>query len=274
MSIKLIALDLDGTTLNSAGKISPITEKTLNKATEEGIHVVIATGRARSALPEDIFNVEGIKYVITSNGAVITDLKQERLIYENCISPIAIENVYGLLKQYNFMVEVFVEGKAYVEKCIYENLEKVGLSQRNIRYVRKTRIPYTNVLDMMLKNKERVENININFRDPKDRRDMKDKLMRLKDVTITSSLDHNLEIGGATTSKASALRELCNKLEIKIENIMACGDSPNDEAMMKVAGLPIAMGNAKHSVKSVAKYITDTNDDDGVARAIEKFIFK
>ncbi len=274
MAIKLIALDLDGTTLNSEGKLTTFTEKTLNRATDKGIHVVIATGRVCSALPEEVLKVSGIEYAITSNGAAIVNLKKEKIIYENCIEPKALESVYKLLSQHDFMVEVFLKGKAYVEKRIFENLERVGISESSMVYVRRTRQPYINVLNMMIDNKENIENININFANQKDKEIMREKLLGLKDVTITSSMEHNLEIGGATTSKASALKELCDKLGIKTEQIMACGDSPNDEAMMKVSGLPVAMGNAKESIKKMAKYITCTNDEDGVAIAIEKFALK
>ena len=274
MSVKLIALDLDGTTLNSKGRLSPFTERTINKTTKSGIHVVIATGRAQCSLPEDILNVPSIEYIITSNGAAITDMKRELLIYENCIGPKALEGVYNLLIQHDFMVEVFLKGKAYVEKHIFENLEKIGLPDSSVKYVRRTRQPYAGVLNMMIKNKEHIENININFGNQQDRKVMREKLKLLKDVTITSSMDHNLEIGGATTSKADALLELCKKLEISTEQMMVCGDSPNDETMMKIAGLPIAMGNAKESIKRAAKYITGTNDEDGVALAIEKYVLK
>lgn len=272
MAIQLIALDLDGTTLNSEGKLTSFTEKTLNRATEKGIHVVIATGRVHSALPKEVVNVSGIEYAITSNGAAITNLRKDKLIYENCIEPKALESIYQLLNQHEFMVEVFLKGKAYVEKHIFDNLEKVGIPESSMLYVRRTRQPYVDVLNMLIKHKENIENININFGNQKDKEYMREKLIKLKGVTITSSMEHNLEIGGATTSKASALKELCNKLGIKTEQIMACGDSPNDEAMMKVAGLAVAMGNAKGSIKSIAKYITGTNDEDGVATAIERFV--
>ncbi|QHI73157.1 HAD-IIB family hydrolase [Aminipila terrae] len=189
-------------------------------------------------------------------------------------SPEALEHVYNLLSTHELMVEVFVKGKAYIEKHIFENLDQVGITESHIRYVRKTRQPYKNVLNMMIKNKENIENININFANKQDRKLIKEKLMELKHITITSSSDHNIEIGGETTSKASALKVLCNKLEVSPECIMACGDSTNDEDMLKVAGLPVAMGNAKDSVKAMAKYITSTNDEDGVAAAIKKFAFK
>ena len=97
---------------------------------------------------------------------------------------------------------------------------------------------------------------------------------RLANTTLTSSFDHNLEIGGATTSKAGALRELEQILGVKPCEMMAIGDSPNDMAMMQLAGMPVAVGNAKDEVKAIAKYVTGTNHEDGVAQAVKKFVLE
>ena len=86
-------------------------------------------------------------------------------------------------------------------------------------------------------------------------------------------MPHNLEIGGRTTSKASAIASLCRLLNIKEKNVMAVGDSPNDEAMIKAAGVGVAMGNAEEEVKACADFITLSNGEDGVAYAVEKFVF-
>lgn len=272
MTIKLIALDLDGTTLNSVGKLSDANRAALNAATEKGVHVVIATGRVRSALPRDVLDVPGIEYAITSNGAAITDLRTEQLLYQNCIASEAITGVYNLISKYPFMVEVFLNGKAFVEKHLYENIDQLGFTSKHTNYIRQTRQPYENVLNYMLQNNSIIENININFVHQNDRMMMREQLNKLSKVTITTSFDHNLEIGGETTSKADALQNLCLKLGVKESEIMACGDSPNDEVMMGIAGLPVAMGNAKSSVKEMSKYITGTNDENGVAQAIYKFV--
>ena len=129
-----------------------------------------------------------------------------------------------------------------------------------------------NLLDFVKENNHLVENININFGRQEDKKMMGEVLKQLENVTITSSFDHNLEIGGATTSKADAIQQLCRRLGITEEEIMACGDSPNDEAMLKASGLPVAMANGKEQIKSIAAYITGSNDEDGVAQAIKKFV--
>lgn len=91
---------------------------------------------------------------------------------------------------------------------------------------------------------------------------------------MTSSFAHNYEIGGETTSKAEALRFLMKKLGLNSSQLMACGDSPNDEEMIKLAEIGVVMGNASEEMKARADYVTDSNAEDGVAKAIEKFVLK
>ena len=272
MAIKLIALDLDGTTLNDDRVISRSNREALGEAAERGVNIVIATGRAYSALPEDVFQVKGIRYVLTSNGAIITDLKTKEVIYENCIAPSTVEAAVALLRQYPFMVEAFTRGGAYIEKSQYDHIKETRLSFRHVDYVLTTRQPIEGLYDFILRNKKHIENINVNFENQKDRSMMREVLGNLADTTLTTSFDHNLEIGGATTSKARALQELERILDVRPEEMMAVGDSPNDMAMMRLAGLPVAVGNAKDEVKAIARYVTATNHEDGVAKAVRKFV--
>lgn len=272
MAIKLVALDLDGTTLTDDKHISSDTRQALEAAAEKGVNVVIATGRTFSAVPEEIFEVKGIRYVMTSNGAAITDMHENKVIYENCIAPSAVENIVALMAQHDFMVETFVGGTAYIDRRFYEGIRDCKIGYRHMEYVLTTRTPVDDLLGFILENKERIENINVNFEFQEDRRMMREKMLQIPDTTLTTAFDTNLEIGGATTSKASALLHLETVLGVKPEEMMAVGDSPNDMAMMRLAGLPVAMGNAKDEVKEIAVYVTDTNKNDGVAKAVRKFV--
>ena len=119
-----------------------------------------------------------------------------------------------------------------------------------------------------------IENINIFFDIMEEKAAMWEVLVTLKDVTLTSSFDNNWEIGGATTSKGAAVEALCEKLEIQKGHVMACGDSPNDESMLRMAGVPVAVGNAKDVIKGLAVFVSGTNEEDGVAMAIEKFVLQ
>jgi Cof subfamily protein (haloacid dehalogenase superfamily) len=103
---------------------------------------------------------------------------------------------------------------------------------------------------------------------------MKNVLSEISDISITSSFDYNLEICGKSASKAEALRQLCNMLGLTANEVMACGDSHNDIEMLKVVGMPVAVGNANGQVKAIAKYIAPPNNENGVAKAIELFILQ
>lgn len=272
MTVKLIALDLDGTTLNNDGIISEENREALQKAADKGVNIIVATGRPRTALPGDIFEIDAIRYVLTSNGARITDLKENKTIYENCLSPLATEKAVELLKQYDYILECFVNGIAYIEKDYYEQVKRSGESFRSVSYILNTRNPVENIYQYILDHKGHIENINVNFEDLSEKPAMREKLLTIPEATITSSFNHNLEIGGANTSKAEALKCMGEILGVKPEEMMAVGDSPNDIAMLKVAGFPVAVGNAKDEVKAVAKYVARTNHENGVADAVEHFV--
>lgn len=272
MNIKLIALDLDGTTLGSSG-ISDKTVDALNAAAKKGVHVVIATGRTFSALPEDISKLGCIEYVISSNGAHINYLPEDKIIYSNCISEEAASAVGKLLSENeDYPIEVFTGGKAYIDEDVFKNLKANGSDYMNVEYISKTRKPVPGIYDFLLNHKKNIENINIHFRDLTDKERFWQVLLKQKDITVTSSFIHNIEIGGSTTSKATAIAELCKRLNVLQENVMACGDSPNDGAMIKAAGIGVAMGNADQSIKDIADFITLSNTEDGVAYAVKKFV--
>lgn len=272
MAIKLVALDLDGTTLNNDRVISERTRKALREADARGVNIVIATGRPFSALPKDVFEIDAIRYVLTSNGASITDLRKNETFYENCLSPLAVEHAVELLRKYDYIIECFIHGTAYIEKWYYEQVRETHESFKSVSYILETRNPIDGIYDFMQHNREHIENINVNFEDISKKPAMKEKLLMLPEVTITSSFPHNLEIGGATTSKARALSEMGRLLGIRADEMMAAGDSPNDIAMLNAVGMPVAVGNAEEEVKAVAKYIAPTNHEDGVAEAIERLV--
>ena len=272
MTVKLIALDMDGTTLNNEGKISGRNRKTLEKAAAKGVNIVIAPGRPRSALPKDVLEIGAIRYALTSNGARITDLAEGKTIYENCMSPLAAERSVELLRNYHYVIECFIDGVAYIDKWYYDEVKQSGESFRSVSYILNTRNPVEDIYQFILEHRNSIENININFEDISEKPAMRERLLTIPEATITSSFNHNLEIGGATTSKADALEHMCQIFGVGQDEMMAVGDSPNDIAMLKASGIPVAVGNAKDEVKAVARYIAPTNQEDGVADAIEKFV--
>jgi len=271
-NIKLIALDLDGTTL-TRNRITPRTRHALEEAIRKGVHVVIATGRVYNALPSSIFDIEGLEYVITSNGAVITDLRQQKTVYENCIDKEALGSVLKLLREQScFPVEVFTGGQAYIDREVYESLGKGGYPYLSRNYILRTRKPVERILNFLEQNISRIENINIMFEHERDRKMIRGLLEGMEGITLTSSTSSNLEIGGAFTSKASGIMALCTILGIEMEQVMACGDSYNDMAMLQAAETGIAMSGGEKEVIAAADLTAPSNEEEGVAYMVEKLV--
>lgn len=270
-AIGLIALDLDGTTL-TRGHITPRTRKALEEAIDRGIHVVIATGRTWCALPEDVFKIRGLEYVVTSNGAMITELATGNVIYENCIDPCPLQEISALLRNCSgFPVEVFTGGKAYIGRSVFEDIRDHGSSYMNRSYILRTRQPVEDIYGFLDAHSSAIENINVHFESFEEKASMKKILEKIPDITVTSSVPHNLEIGGATTSKATGLAALCEIIHADLSSAMACGDSLNDMAMLAEAGLGIAMGNGEPEVRAMADFVAPSNEEEGVAFAVETF---
>ncbi|MEA4987732.1 MAG: HAD family hydrolase [Anaerovorax sp.] len=271
--IKLIALDMDGTLLNEEGCLSLSSRQILERVMDEGIHVVISTGRVFSALPQDVLDVDGMEYAITSNGANILKLADQTTVYSNLIGKDSIIDILPYIQDEDVMIEAFFDHDVVAERRCLENLARYGMvTEKSQIYTLSTRKPVENIASVMEEKADRMENINLIFSDQKKRMEFWNFLSRIPSITVTSSMPYNLEIGGATTSKADALKHLCSLLDVKHNQVMACGDSENDLAMLQFAGLSVAMENAAAPLKKIAHFITKTNREDGVAHAIQRFV--
>lgn len=270
--ISLVATDLDGTLLLQNKHISKRTYDVLKKANENGVHVVIATGRSFSALPESIFKIDGMRYVVTSNGANIIDLKDNEVIYKNCIDAAQIPKIINFLKGRPYILEVFTGGKAYMSKSDYDRFKTRTIDFRPIEYVLQTRIPIADIFEFTSKNASAIENININFDSLSDKPKAYEELLKFDNITVTTSFDFNLEIGGNTTSKGDALNFLTQILGLTSKNVLSIGDNPNDSSMLGFSEIAVAVENAHEDIIKLADHITSSNDEDGVAKAVEKFV--
>lgn len=270
--ISMVATDLDGTLLLQNKHISKRTYDVLKKANENGVHIVIATGRSFSALPESIFKIDGMRYVVTSNGANIIDLKDNEVIYKNCIDAAQIPKIINFLKGRPYILEVFTGGKAYMSKSDYDKFRSRTIDFRPIEYVLQTRIPIADIFEFTSKNASAIENININFDSLSDKPKAYEELLKFDNITVTTSFDFNLEIGGNTTSKGDALNFLTQMLGLTSKNVLSIGDNPNDSSMLGFSEIAVAVENAHEDIIKLADHITSSNDEDGVAKAVEKFV--
>jgi len=270
--IKVIALDLDGTTLTMDG-LTRRTKETLEEAIEKGYIVVIATGRPYSALPDRVKEIKGLKYIVTSNGAHIVNIKGE-FLYSNYADKDAISKVRDYLMKAGYPYEVFTGGEAYVDQALWDDLLENGSTYMGYKYILRTRKPVPNIHQFFLEHIEEIEDINIHFENLEDKPGIWKDLEEIGNITVTTSYSHNIEVGGFTCSKAAALKEVCEAEKLSLSNMIAFGDSHNDMAMLQEGGIAVAMGNASDDLKDIADYVAPTNDEEGVCYTIRKFLFK
>lgn len=271
--IKILAFDMDGTLLNEKGALSEANEASLRRAMERGYHIVIATGRGYSAFPEAVLNMEGIRFMISSNGAHIVDQQTRETIYSNLLTRDAVEAAMPWISDPDVMREVFFHHQVYADRHCMEDLPRYGvLSEKSQHYVRTTRKPVDDAVALIREYADQLENINLLFPDQEKRLRYWQELSRIQGLTVVSSMPYNIELGGATTSKATALKALAEMLGLSHDNIMSFGDSSNDAQMLAAAQIAVAMGNAVEELKEAADVITLSNSEDGVAYALERLL--
>ncbi|MBS5950127.1 HAD family phosphatase [Clostridium sartagoforme] len=278
MKIKLIALDLDGTLLDSNGIISNKTCDAIKEAIKKGIEIVPATGRNIGLICEEIKVIDGIRYAITSNGAAVIDLREERVIFSNFINSDILKRIIDLIKNYPIVIELYADGHAYVDKDVFDNPEKYNLNENQIHLMSYNHILIDNFFDLIDESKDInwikcVEKINIPFLNE----DIKKKVLKslsneFDELKITSSGKDNIEINISSANKGNGLEKLVNILGIRLEEVAAIGDNNNDIEMIERSGLGIAMGNAIDEIKNKADYVTVDNDKNGAAEAIIKIL--
>lgn len=273
-NIRCIATDLDRTILNEQGKLSEHTTKVIKAAMENGIGLIIASGRAYDTLPAEIAEIAKTQYAITSNGAVVSQNGE-------CIrrSFLKEDGVETLLKEYlqakeRFLItmEVFWQGRAYCDKEYYEHPERFG-SQKAAEYVRTTRKAVDDMGGFVKEHKKELESISFISAQKDEREKLKQKLTNeIKGISITSSIEHLIEITPEGVSKGTSLKWLLEQIGIEPEECLAFGDGDNDADILAYAGIGIAVENASDTAKNAANYVTKSHKSEGVGIVVEEIL--
>lgn len=270
--IKLIALDLDGTLLDSQKRLSSRNESVLKECIRRGIAVVPCTGRIWFGVPEVVQNFPGIRYAITTNGAVVEDVTEHKIIDERKMSCELTLEILELAKQFHTMYDVYAGGMAFGEERFIGHMDEYGISPILQKMVRETRQIVPDVIERLRTMNQPSEKVNYFFGDEEERLRARQALLARGDVIVSSSFSNNLEINAQGATKGEAILRLAAHLGLSPEQTMGFGDGENDVTMIQMAGIGVAMGNALESLKAGADYVTCTNDEDGVAKAIEKLV--
>lgn len=270
--IKIIALDLDGTLLSSEKKLSEKNRQALTDCAARGIHIVPTTGRAAAGVPAQVLSLPGVRYAITTNGGAVADLQTGAVLERQTISNSQALSLLRMADRYDVMYDPYIEGRGITEPRFINHMERYHLTPVLQEMVRATRDVKPNILEYVERCGKQVEKINVFAADLKDREALRRELSGEPGIVITSSMYHNLEINAESATKGRALMWLADYLGIGRGATMAFGDGENDVSMIQAAGLGVAMENGVEAARQAAGYITASNDADGVAAAIERFI--
>lgn len=274
MKIKLIATDMDGTFLDDRKQAPKENILALAKCAALGIEIVPATGRILSAIPEEIKKLPGVRYAITTNGAVVVDLKENKIISECRMQAETAVKIMETVRDCkdDIMYDVYIDGVGYTSEYFMENLEHYTKSREIAELIRKTRRAVPDHIQYAKEQGRNVEKVNLFFLNADARSHMRKYLEQIPEILVTSAIPENLEINAAGASKGGALLRLAEYLGIDVEETMAFGDGENDLSMIRAAGCGVAMANGEANVKAEADYVTVTNNEAGVAKAIGRLL--
>lgn len=270
--IKLLALDIDGTILTREKKLTERTRAAIESAADSGIAIALVTGRPFHGIPDELMSLKGLGHVISSNGAVMTDLKRNLCLQTANLDPKPAMEIIGLLRALDLVYAAFVEGVGYCELEPFQRhlgmIDNPGIET----YIRKSRRITYDMEQVIRSAKNGVENIWFIAHDQTERDELNREIKKKWTVRTVLTGKVDVEVGNLEADKGLALSKLAEHLSVDTSGIMAMGDNDNDVGMLKSAGVAVAMGNADDTVKRIADIIADDNNSDGAAKVIEQLL--
>ncbi|MGX7030102.1 Cof-type HAD-IIB family hydrolase [Vagococcus zengguangii] len=277
-TIKAIVLDIDGTLFTSDRQISAKTKQTLLDAQSQGIKVIVASGRPTNGMRHIAKELELAKhhgFLASYNGSRVIDMTNEEVVFDRAIEITIAKEILKHLETFDVIPMINDDTTMYVHDVFNHTITMEDGELFNI-------IQYeARGGNFLLAEKSSLADF-VNFPvnklliagDPDYLAQHHQDIYApfLEQVTGTFSAPFYFEFTAKNIDKAAALAAVLEPLDIKRHEVIAFGDGLNDLTMLEYAGIGVAMGNAKEEVKAVAQYITQSNDEDGIAHALEKFL--
>lgn len=286
---KLIAIDLDGTMLNSYGEVDNRTKEIVRKCISNGTHIVLASGRPIDSIKSIAKEMEIESYFIAGNGALVYDIKEDKIIYKNYMKKEKVLEIIKICEENSIAYNVYTDKTILTPSLKFnvlyyykENLKKEEDKKTNISIVE-------NVYEY-IKNMDEESFLKITICDENSSifSSIIKKVKEISgiDVLEVSHMSRKIikqgteeipveyfytEVTAEYVDKWNAIEFLMKKLNINVQEVMAIGDNMNDKKMIEYAGLGVAMKGSTPEVIGVAKHVTDTNDNDGVAQVLEEY---
>lgn len=272
--IRMIGLDMDGTVLNNKKIVTPHTREVLAQAIREGVVVLPVTGRPAGTIPKEMMEIQGIRYAVTSNGARIVDMATGKAVQEELIPWEVTERFVQMVREWEDCVwEVYLGGVIYMSPEKYVLPIHSDMEPEMIKYLRTSRNPVEGLFEKMQEHKVRAEKLHMLFQDTNERNRRMEQLREIfPQLWLANANSYNIEMISAKAGKGKALLTLGETLGIQREEIMGCGDASNDWDMLEKVGFPVVMENGDKETKKLAQFVTRSNEEDGVAYAVEQFV--
>jgi len=289
---KLVAIDLDGTMLNSYGEVTENTKRVIKETMKKGTEVIIASGRTMDSIKNIAQEIGSNKYMIAGNGAIVYDIKNKKIIYERYIPKSKALDIIKICDDNSITYSVYTNKTIVAESLRYnilyyyrENLKKEESKKTSITivesiydYIKNLQDDSEKVMKIMIcdENKSVFNSIIRKMQDIEELEVLDVSHMSrkvIKNGTEDVSIDYfYTEVSMENVDKWFALEFLMDKLNINKEELVTIGDNVNDREMIKNAGYGVAMGGSTPKVTEIANYVTDDNNHEGVAKALEKII--
>lgn len=286
---KFVAIDIDGTLLNSRGKLSMRTKEAVRRVINNGVKVVLTSGRVTNSAKQVAEEINSDRYMICDNGASIYDRKEDKVVFEAHIDKTTVLQILDTCIENNIYYMIFTPKRIVVKDlkhmalAFYKqrhncNDEATGINEiiyGGREYIEELDEPFTRIIvcdqdrpvyNSIVNKLKSYENVDLMAAPHVSNKKI---IEDGKEIFLSYSY---AELLPKNTNKWFAIEMLIEKLNIKSSEVMAIGDNFNDIEMIKNAGLGVAMNNGSPVAKEVARVVAPSNDMDGVAAVLEQYI--
>ena len=270
----IIALDLDGTLLNSKKELSEGNLAALKKAADAGWEIVPTTGRFYGGMPDFIRGLPFVHYAITINGAYVEDLLEGNEIYTAEMPYKQAIDIMKYLDELPVIYDCYMDNDAFMTEALKAKVDEIVENPRIRKMFYDLRKPVPELKEFLENRGQDVQKIQFFTKDADLRLHLLEELPKVfENIAVSSSSPQNIEINQAKATKGLALIALADYLGLDRSKTIAMGDGLNDISMLEEAGIGIAMANGCDEALDAADWVTSHCDEDGVAKAIEKYCF-
>ena len=262
MKYKMLVIDMDDTLLTDDHKVSDENKEMLLKAQEKGVHVILASGRPTPAMTAYAKELQMDSYMISYNGAVITDLKEDKVLFEQTLTQEQIHELYDYSLKSKTHIITYLDGEVVSEtssEYIDIELNITGLEHNKVSDF-KAAVNSSAVKCILLEEPSYLKEVE------------KDLKKAMPHLSVSMSKPFFLEVAQNGIDKAASIKILAEKLNILQSEIIAVGNAGNDLTMIEYAGLGVWVDNVTPELRDKGDVIVASNNNHGVAEVVRRFI--